>query len=76
MPPSKSPIWNYFLPGAKQNASHIRAHCHGCIEKAHPAGEAVELDDEGNPKLSSESWVIDGKQILRNTLEPKPNLNL
>jgi len=61
MPPSKSPIWNYFLSGAKQNASHIRAHCRGCIEKARPAGEAVELDDEGNPKLSSESWVIEGK---------------
>ncbi|KAF8875674.1 hypothetical protein CPB84DRAFT_1752626 [Gymnopilus junonius] len=28
----KSPIWNYFIAGKKQNGSHFRAHCMGCIE--------------------------------------------
>ena len=36
MPPSKGPIWDHFLPGEKQNGSHICAHCHGCIEKEQP----------------------------------------
>lgn len=46
------------------------SHCHGCIEMACPKGKAVELDDEGNPTLSLESWVMEGKQILWNTLNP------
>ena len=61
MPPPKGPIWNHFLPGAKQNGSHLRAHCHGCIEKKRPIGAAIELDDDGSPKLSGESWVIEGE---------------
>jgi hypothetical protein len=60
MPPTKGILWNYFLAGEKQNGSHIRAHCRGCIEKSRPPGEIVELDDDGNPKLSSESWVVEG----------------
>ncbi len=60
MPPPKGPIWNHFLPGEKQNGSHLCAHCHGCIEKKQPADVAIDLDDKGNPKLSAESWVIEG----------------
>jgi len=60
MPPPKGPIWNHFLPGEKQNGSHLRAHCRGCIEKKRLADVAIALDDEGNPKLSTESWVIEG----------------
>jgi hypothetical protein len=60
MPPTKGILWNYFLAGEKQNGSHIWAHCRGCIEKERPSGENVELDDEGNPMLSSESWVVAG----------------
>ncbi|GLB45578.1 putative protein of unknown function (DUF 659) [Lyophyllum shimeji] len=59
MPPAKGPIWDHFLAGEKQNGSHIRAHCRGCIEKHRPDGAVVELDDEGSPKLSSESWVAE-----------------
>jgi len=60
MPPSKGPIWGHFLSGEKQNESHIRAHCRGCIENERPDGDIVELDDEGKPKLLSQSWVIEG----------------
>jgi hypothetical protein len=60
MPPSKGILWNYFLAGEKQNGSHMRAHCRGCIEKERPPGEPVELDEEGNPTLTSESWVVAG----------------
>ncbi|KAJ7688758.1 hypothetical protein B0H17DRAFT_1202826 [Mycena rosella] len=31
MPPAKSPLWEFFLPGAKQNSSQYVAHCLGCI---------------------------------------------
>ena len=61
MPPTKGPLWDHFVPGAKQNGSHIRAHCRGCIEKKQPAEDLMELDDNGNPKISSESWVVEGK---------------
>jgi len=33
MPSTKGPLWNYFIAGTKQNGSHVRAHCCGCIEK-------------------------------------------
>ncbi len=46
--------------GVKQNGSHVRAHCHGCIEKQRPDGVVVDLDDDGKTG-HSESWVIDGK---------------
>jgi hypothetical protein len=59
------------LSGAKQNGSHVRAHCHGCIEKQRPEGETIELDSNGTPVLSSQSWVIAGKQIL--TVHRVPN---
>jgi hypothetical protein len=64
MPPPKAPIWGHFLTGEKQNGSHVRAHCCGCIEKERPVGDVVELDDDGKPKLSSQSWVIEGKYHL------------
>jgi hypothetical protein len=60
MPPSKGPIWDHFLPGEKQNGSHIRAHCRGCIEKERPNGDTIALENEGNPQLLSQSWVIEG----------------
>ncbi|KAF8151389.1 hypothetical protein B0H34DRAFT_665164 [Crassisporium funariophilum] len=63
MPPPKGPIWSHFLPGVKQNGSHLCAHCGSCIEKERPMGAALDLDNDGNPKLSGESWVIDGKSI-------------
>ncbi|KAJ7699303.1 hypothetical protein B0H17DRAFT_1049402 [Mycena rosella] len=31
MPPTKGPLWEFFLPGAKQNSSQYVAHCLGCI---------------------------------------------
>jgi len=64
MPPSKGILWNYFLTSEKQNRSHVQAHCHGCIETRHPPGEVVELDEDGNPKILSESWVIAGQYHL------------
>ncbi|KAF8883353.1 hypothetical protein CPB84DRAFT_1850995 [Gymnopilus junonius] len=59
MPPPKAPIWGHFLTGGKQNGSHSHAHCRGCIEKERPVGDEIELDDDGKPKLSSQSWVIE-----------------
>ena len=60
MPPTKGILWNYFLAGEKQNGSHIQAHYRGCIEKEQPIGETIELNEDGNLKLSSESWIIAG----------------
>ncbi|TFK58634.1 hypothetical protein BDN72DRAFT_781827 [Pluteus cervinus] len=59
MPPAKGALWEFFLAGSKQNGSHVCAHCLGCLETKRPAGSTIDLDDEGNPKLTSESWVID-----------------
>lgn len=60
MPAAKGALWNFFLVGEKQNGSHTRAHCRGCIEKQRPLGEIVELDEDGNTELLSDSWVIAG----------------
>jgi hypothetical protein len=69
MPPTKGILWNYFLNGEKQNVSHIWVHCRGCIENTHPLGEVVELDNDGNPRISSESWVVAGQNHLHSVLE-------
>ena len=61
MPSSKGPLWKYFLAGAKQNGSHVRAHCRGCIEKQRLARDVTELDENGNPKMSTEVWVAEGR---------------
>ena len=52
------------MAGEKQNGSHLRAHCRGCLEAHRPDGAAIELDNEGNTKLSSESWVVEGMALL------------
>ena len=61
MPAEKKPIWKFFLPGNKQNGSHQRAHCRGCIEAKHPEGDPIQLDEDGKVDLASESWVIQGE---------------
>jgi hypothetical protein len=61
MAPTKEILWTYFLASKKQNGSHIRAHCPGCIEKERLIREILELDTDRNPKLSLESWVVAGK---------------
>jgi len=53
MPPAKSPIWNHFLLGKKQNKTHARAHCRGCIEKKRPKENTIEMDDDGNSILTT-----------------------
>lgn len=68
MPPAKSPLWDHFLSGKKQNGSHVCAHCRGCIEKERPNGDIAELDDEGKITLSlSQSWVTEGKYYIVDT---------
>ena len=64
MPAVKGPLWQFFLAGEKQNESHVRAHCRGCIEACRPEGEAVELDESGNEVLQSQSWVVEGMYHL------------
>ncbi|KAF8878171.1 ribonuclease H-like domain-containing protein [Gymnopilus junonius] len=57
----RHPIWQYFIAGTKQNGSHLRAHCIGCVEAQRPEGLAIDLtnNDPEKLKLSSESWVIE-----------------
>ena len=57
MPAAKGALWKFFLVGEKQNGLHTQAHWQGCIEKEHLLGEIVKLDENGNTKLLSESWV-------------------
>ncbi len=64
MPAIKGPLWQFFLTGEKQNESHSRAHCRGCIEAHRPEGEAVEIDESGNVVLQSQSWVVEGMYHL------------
>jgi hypothetical protein len=62
MPPPKPPVWGHFLVDEKQNGSHVCVHCCGCIENEQPVTDLVELDDDGKPKLSSQSWVIESRR--------------
>ncbi|KJA14104.1 hypothetical protein HYPSUDRAFT_100893, partial [Hypholoma sublateritium FD-334 SS-4] len=57
-PPAKGPIWQFFLPGEKQNGSHIHAHCIGCIENSRPKGIDVGVDEEGYTILQVKDSMI------------------
>ncbi|KAL0564419.1 hypothetical protein V5O48_017626 [Marasmius crinis-equi] len=59
MPPPEGPLWKFFIKGGKQNTAHAIAYCRACIEKRRPSGTAIELDDEGKPILSTQSWVVE-----------------
>ncbi|KAJ6564768.1 hypothetical protein B0H19DRAFT_942310 [Mycena capillaripes] len=69
MPPKKSDIWAFFHQGEKQNSSHFKAYCLGCINiHRPPAGSAnnvMDVDADGNgedfsePLLATQAWFDD-----------------
>ena len=76
MPPAKGPLWQFFLAGEKQNASHVRAYCHGCLEAIRPKDDAVELDGDGNAVLRTKSWVVEGMHYSLESTESNFNTSI
>lgn len=72
MPPPKGALWDYFHVGEKQNASHYRAHCRGCLENHRPFDAAIELDDDGNTNLGTNDWMIQGMYAPNTDVTPDP----
>ncbi|KAJ7774329.1 hypothetical protein DFH07DRAFT_767496 [Mycena maculata] len=60
MAPNPGPLWGYFHPGEKQNESHHKAYCYGCIDSHRPQASAGHVIDAANPAgvvaLKAESW--------------------
>ncbi|KAJ6618631.1 hypothetical protein B0H10DRAFT_2189463 [Mycena sp. CBHHK59/15] len=64
MPAPKSGFWAFFWQGEKQNTSHFKAYCYGCINTHRPAdGSADNVMDvdsgpspEPGPHLENEPW--------------------
>ncbi|KAJ6494246.1 hypothetical protein C8R45DRAFT_866803, partial [Mycena sanguinolenta] len=50
MAPARSGVWKFFHAGEKQNSSHYKAYCLGCIESHRPAtgsaGNAMDVDSD------------------------------
>lgn len=63
MPPPKGQLWEYFRLGDKQNSSHYRAHCYGCLENHRPSDEPIAVDDDGNTQLTSDDWIVEGTYL-------------
>ncbi|KAH9981890.1 hypothetical protein BJV74DRAFT_852951 [Russula compacta] len=46
MPPTKGPLWKFFYTtGEKQNKSHYKAYCLGCV--SHHASAEIPLNANG-----------------------------
>jgi hypothetical protein len=66
-------IWDYFHRGERQNKSHSKAHCYGCIEFHWPSHVPITVSDNDDEKswylsLSSEVRFIEGKKCLHDCL--------
>ena len=64
MPANKGPLWKFFHPGEKQNSSHYKAYCLGCV--AYHAPTSLPLNTDGDPdipKVKNEKWFIDGEDF-------------
>jgi hypothetical protein len=58
----KGPLWKFFPIGEKQNSSHYKAYCFGCV--SHHAPTDLPLNADSNPdipKVQNEKWFIDGE---------------
>jgi hypothetical protein len=69
MPPKKSELWAYFHQGEKQNSSHYKAYCLGCIKTRRPAAGSADnvMDVDAGPTaeeplslLQAQAWFING----------------
>jgi hypothetical protein len=61
----RSDLWNYFWKGGKQNTSHFKAYCYGCIKHHRPNNVPINLTaDEDGPSeygsLAREDWFAEG----------------
>ncbi|KAH9964092.1 ribonuclease H-like domain-containing protein [Russula compacta] len=58
MPPTKGPLWKFFYTtGEKQNKSHYKAYCLGCV--SHHASAKIPLNANGDPdipKVKEKEW--------------------
>ncbi|KAH9992994.1 hypothetical protein BJV74DRAFT_877825 [Russula compacta] len=58
MPPTKGPLWKFFYTtGEKQNKSHYKAYCLGCV--SHHASAEIPLNANGDPdipKVKEKEW--------------------
>jgi hypothetical protein len=71
MPPNKGPLWKFFHIGEKQNSSHYKDYCLGCV--SHHATTNLPLNADGNPdipKVKNEKWLIDGEGLTDITERP------
>ncbi|KAF9009846.1 hypothetical protein BDZ89DRAFT_1047717 [Hymenopellis radicata] len=59
----KDALWGYFYKGAKQNTTHSRAHCLGCIEKAQPKNIVIDVDDN-ILNSSTEDWFKEALVVM------------
>ncbi|THU97324.1 hypothetical protein K435DRAFT_965546 [Dendrothele bispora CBS 962.96] len=55
MPRTKGELWDYFYQGPKQNSSHYKAYCLGCVKSYAPA-YVQEQADINMKTLNGEAW--------------------
>ena len=63
-------LWPFFHRGEKQNTSHWKAHCKGCIRHAEAQVELLDEDlnlaemDAGSQQIAKNKLYVDGVLIL------------
>ncbi|KAJ7206663.1 ribonuclease H-like domain-containing protein [Mycena pura] len=61
MPPKKMPLWAYFVEGEKQNSSHSKAFCKGCLNQHKPAlPNVIDVDAAGDSDAAGSGSMGDG----------------
>ncbi|KAF7341516.1 DUF659 domain-containing protein [Mycena venus] len=81
MPTPKGDLWKYYYPGAKQNSSHYRAYCLGCINVHRPASagssvDPMEVDSDSNDQSLglTEEWFNDALKNVKSVLGVKDSM--
>lgn len=63
-------LWPFFYHGEKQNTSHWKAYCKGCVRHAEAQAELLDEDlnlaemDAGSQQIAKNKLYVDGVLIL------------
>ncbi len=61
---AKGPLWDHFFDSCvRQNSSHNKAYCYGCIDHHWPAHIPIDLD-RNLLTYADEQWFKDGTHVL------------
>ena len=60
-PQAHNPLWEFFFQGEKQNTSHFKAYCHGCIKHHRPPDLPININNDTDlMEILTQDWFKPG----------------